>query len=254
MHPDFVLLQEVDIHSARSYGIDEREVLRTAVEHESEAFAYNYNSLFVPYPIPPIGHVEGGLLTISNKEIMQADRIALPCPFSWPTRVANLKRCLLVSRFSLKGTDKELVLVNLHLEAYDSGEGKAAQTAQLAALLKGEAEKGNYIVAGGDFNQGFSNVDSSIWPVHEGMWKPGLIEPEAFGDSFSLIMDASVPTCRSLDRPYAGDADEDFQFYMIDGFIVSENVQVDLVKTHDRGFVFSDHNPVHMVCSLKAQE
>ena len=31
---------------------------------------------------------------------------------------------------------------------------------------------------------------------------------------------------------------------MIDGFIVSDNVQVESVETMDEGFVFSDHNPV----------
>lgn len=53
--------------------------------------------------------------------------------------MANLKRCLLVSRISVEGTDREFVLVNLHLEAYDDGEGKIAQTRQLAALLEAEA-------------------------------------------------------------------------------------------------------------------
>ena len=105
------------------------------MENASEAFAYNFNSLFVPYPIPPIGHVESGLQTLSRAEIRTAERIALPCPFSWPIRIVNLKRCLLVSRLPLRGTDRELVLINLHLEAYDSGEGKEAQTRQLSTFM-----------------------------------------------------------------------------------------------------------------------
>ena len=55
----------------------------------------------------------------------------------------------------LEGTDKELVLINFHLEAYDSGEGKIAQSKMLAEKLESEYQQGNYVIAGGDFNQTF---------------------------------------------------------------------------------------------------
>lgn len=45
--------------------------------------------------------------------------------------------------------------MNLHLEAYDDGEGKEAQTAMLLQILQEEYVKGNYVIAGGDFNQSF---------------------------------------------------------------------------------------------------
>ena len=38
----------------------------------------------------------------------------------------------------IEGSDKELVSINLHLEAYDDGEGKAKQLKQLMDLLKEE--------------------------------------------------------------------------------------------------------------------
>lgn len=248
---DIIALQEVDIGSDRSYRTDERESLRDVIPGASEAFAYNFNSLYVPFPLPPIGHVESGLVTLSRAEIREAERISLPCPFSWPLRIANLKRCLLVSRFPVEGTDRELVMVNLHLEAYDSGEGKEAQTRQLLELLRDEYGKGNYVIAGGDFNQLFSNVDSP-YPVYGGMWQPGIIDADTFMGGFSLLMDPAVPTCRSLDRAYAGEKPDGFQFYMIDGFIVSGNVQVDGIETLDQGFVSSDHNQVRLRFALEA--
>ena len=251
LSPDFIILQEVDINSSRSYGIDERTVLRDAAPGAAEAFAYNFNSLYIPYPLPPIGHVEGGLYTLSAAQPRTAERISLPVPFSWPVRLLNLKRCLLVSRYPVKGTDKELVLVNLHLEAYDSGEGKEAQTRQLVTFMQEEYAKGNYVIAGGDFNQRFSNVDQSAYPVYKTTWQPGVINAEDFGSDFSLLMDNSAPTCRSLDRPLVGDSLEDFQFYLIDGFIVSANVTADAVETMDFGFTCSDHNPVRMTFTLE---
>lgn len=158
----------------------------------------------------------------------------------------NLKRGLLVSRFPVNGTEKEMVLINLHLEAYDSGEGKEAQTRQLVSFMQAEYEKGNYVIAGGDFNQRFTNIDQSAYPVYEGMWQPGEISAEAFGSDFTLLMDNSRPTCRSLDKALAGAVLTDFQFYLIDGFIVSANVQADAVETLDCGFTCTDHNPVRL--------
>ncbi len=252
LSPDLIILQEVDINSSRSYGIDERTVLRDAVSGEpSEAFAYNYNALYVPYPIPMIGHVESGLYTLSAARPRTAERISLPVPFPWPVRLVNLKRCLLVTRYPVLGSDKELVLINLHLEAFDSGEGKEAQTQQLVSFMQEEYAKGNYVIAGGDFNQRFTNIDQSAWPVYEGTWQPGKISADAFGNDFSLLMDNTTPTCRSLDKALAGADTETFQFYLIDGFIVSANVSTDSVETLDFHFICSDHNPVRMAFTLK---
>ena len=43
------------------------------------------------------------------------------------------------------------MVFNLHLEAYDNGEGKIAQSKKLADVLSQEYAKGNYVIAGGDF-------------------------------------------------------------------------------------------------------
>ncbi len=109
----------------------------------------------MPIPLPPIGRVESGLLTLSNEKITEAKRIALPNPFRSAVSISNLKRALLETRFPIEGTDKELVVFNLRLEAYDNGEGKIAQSKKLADVLSQEYAKGNYVIAGGDFNQVF---------------------------------------------------------------------------------------------------
>ena len=251
LSPDLIILQEVDINSSRSYGLDERALLRDVLPGASEAFAYNFNALYVPYPIPPIGHVEGGLYTLSAAQPRIAERVSLPVPFSWPIRLVNLKRCLLVSRYPVKGKDNELVLINLHLEAYDSGEGKEAQTRQLVSFMQEEYAKGNYVIAAGDFNQRFTNIDQSAYPVYGGMWQPGEISAESFGSDFTLLMDNTTPTCRSLDKALAGADPDTFQFYLIDGCIVSANITPEAVETLDFGFACTDHNPVRLTFTLE---
>lgn len=246
---DFVFLQEVDTDSMRSYDTNEKQEL-IDVTGLSSAYALNYSCGFVPFPLPPIGKVHSGLLTLSTCQLAEANRISLPCPFSWPVSTANLKRCLLVSRVPIDGSDKELVLINLHLEAYDSGEGKIAQTKQLLSVLDEEYAKGNYVIAGGDFNQLFPGTADTYPNEHPDLWKPGMLENDTIPEGWSYAFDRTVPTCRLLNRPYDPADIANTQYYVIDGFIVSPNVTVQSVTTLDEGFTYSDHNPVYLALTL----
>ena len=242
--PDVIFFQETDISSSRSHKINEYEKFKNELSDYSFSFANNFKVAFLPYPVPPIGKVNSGIATASRFGVSSAERIQLPIPFSWPMRMANLKRCLLVSRIPVENSEKELVLVNLHLEAYDDGEGKKKQTEALVKVLKEEINKGNYVIAGGDFNQVFSSIGKDAFTVEDGLWAPGEIDVSSLEDDFYCLMDESTPSCRSLDKAYAGANRKSFQYYLIDGFIVSKNIEVESVKTGDLGFVYSDHNPV----------
>ncbi len=251
LNPDVVFLQEVDIDSKRSSYINEQRLICDAQSGYCNTFANNYKVSYVPYPMPTIGKVDCGLLTLSGYQVADAERISLPCPFSYPIRIANLKRCLMVDRIPVEGSDKELVLVNLHLEAYDDGEGKAEQTRVLKEFLQKEVDAGNYVIAAGDFNQVFAGVDTSAYPIiRDDLWKPGEIDTASFGDDLSFQTDNSIPSCRSLDQPYEGADIENFQYYLIDGFIVSSNISVESVETQDLGFRNADHNPIFMKVKL----
>ena len=116
----------------------------------------------------------------------------------------------------------------------------------LADILQAETDKGNYVIAGGDFNQTFSNTDISAYPQQsDELWAPSLINISEFGNDFTCITDSSVPTCRSLDKSY-DDADDKFQFYVIDGFIVSSNISIKSIETVNLDFQNSDHNPIKL--------
>ncbi len=248
-NPDLVLLQEVDSNSSRTYGIDERAYLSDGMSCES--YAMNYSCPFVPIPVPPIGKVNSGLYTMTDDLLIEsAERVSLPCPFSWPLRIANLKRCLLVSYLPIEGSDRQLVLVNLHLEAYDDGEGKIAQTNQLRDFITGEYEKGNYVIAGGDFNQVFPGSLELYPNTHPQNWEPGVLDGGLLPDGWILAYDNSTPTCRLLNQPYDPADTAGTQYYVIDGLILSPNVELTAVQTLDAGFSHSDHNPVRLTVSL----
>ena len=250
---DLVLLQEVDTDSDRTFGINQAERLASGTSYH----ALNYSCPFVPNPstlfYDPIGKVNSGLLTIASSKVDEAERISLPCPFSWPLRIANLKRCLLVTYLPIEGSEHRLVLVNLHLEAYDDGEGKIAQTRQLREFIESEYQKGNYVIAGGDFNQLFPRSAERYPIILPELWQPGVLEenqlPEEPGWQF--VCDITKPTCRLLNQPYEPADTANTQYYVIDGFIISPNVMLELAETLDMGFVNSDHNPVHLRVTLR---
>lgn len=248
LDPDFIFLQEVDQDSERTYGINERARIATAFAPAyASAYALNYDVAYVPYPLPPIGAVESGIMTLSRMQPSSAERVQLPCPFSWPVRLGNLKRCLLVERVPVQGSSAELVLVNLHLEAYDDGEGKEAQTAMLLQILQEEYAKGNYVIAGGDFNQSFPD-GTDRYPIASGAdWTPGTLGDLPAG--WRYAWDSAAPTCRLLNQPYSAGS-SGTQFYVIDGFILSPNVEPVSVRTQDAEFAVTDHNPVVLEARL----
>lgn len=243
--PDFFFFQEVDSDSKRTYGIDERACLPDGIC----AYALNYSCPYVPFPLPTIGKVNSGLYTVHSRSISSAERVKLPCPFSWPVSTANLKRCLLVSRINLADSERELVLINLHLEAYDNGEGKAAQTKVLEDLMLREYEAGNYVIAGGDFNQVFPDSLDKYPIIDPELWTPGVLEKGILSEKWLLAYDLSVPSCRLLNRAYSP-SDPATQYYVIDGFILSPNIRLNSVETIDAGFEYSDHNPIFLSITL----
>ena len=250
VNPDIFMVQEIDLNSRRSRHVNEYARMRESLKNYDSSFANNFKVAFLPYPWPPLGKVDSGISTFSKYAVKDAARVQLPIPFSWPVRMVNLKRCLLVSRIPIKDSDSELVIFNLHLEAYDNNEGKREQTKVLSELLLDEVEKGNSVIAGGDFNQIFSNADNGQFDVKEGLWAPARVETDSIKGSWQFLMDNTVPSCRSIDREYAGADHNDFQYYLIDGFIVSSDIKVKELANQDLGFKCSDHNPVLLKVTL----
>ena len=250
--PDIFFVQEIDINSKRSFNINELQLLREEKEDDyNNSYACNFKAGFIPLPLyNPFGKVEGGITTFSKYQITESKRVQLPIPFSWPISLLNLKRCLLINRTVLAGLDKELVTINLHLEAYDDGEGKAKQLKQLMDIMEEEYAKGNYVIAGGDFNQCFSNVDISKYPKMND-WVCPIIDVTQY-PNFTFSMDDRVPTCRSLYKTYTDNETSytNFQHYMLDGFITSNNITINSLETLDLGFKNTDHNPVTVSVTL----
>ena len=245
---DLYLVQEVDIGSTRSYYFDERPYLTDVLQNTSYTFAQNYDSPFLCYPITqPFGVAKSGLMTFSTAPIASAERIEVPIEEGL-TKFLDLDRCYSKHRIEL-GSGAELVLYNLHLSAYTSdGTIATEQLELLIADMQGEYEKGNCCIAGGDFNKDVLG-NSSVYfgkPDIEYTWAQPI--PEEMFDNTNIKLVAPIdeanpgPSCRNADGPY-----HEGQYTLsIDGFMVTDNVEVVFANVIDTNFAYSDHNPVEM--------
>jgi endonuclease/exonuclease/phosphatase family metal-dependent hydrolase len=243
---DFVLLQEVDEDSKRSYNLNQVDEL--LLDGMEGSFAYNYKAAYVPFPLPTIGKVSSGILTMGKFEMLSSERISLPNPFSWPVRTVNLKRAIEVTRYPVADTENEFVLINLHLEAFDSGEGKLEQTRMLSEIISTEYDKGNYVIAGGDWNQTLVK-DLQVDPARETDWVPGTLDWDSLPD-WEMGVDENAPSGRSLIKPYVGNEDT-LAKYFIDGFIVSPNIEIIETRVSVMDHKYSDHEPVKMTFTIR---
>lgn len=248
---DIYLFQEVDTNAKRSYKINEYNEIKKDFEGTS-TFAYMFKSLYIPYPIySPVGHVESGLATLNKYATKEATRIALPSAFSWPKRAVMYKNCAVEHKIALEGSDKELVVYNLHLDAYGKDGGKSEQLDVLMEDMKAEYEKGNYVIAGGDFNQTFPGVDKELFPILDTKYyNPTQIPDDYLPEGWSFAIDKDSPTSRLLNEVYSGNYDNT-QLYIIDGFIISPNIECKSVETIENNFSYSDHHPVKIQIKLK---
>ena len=120
--------------------------------------------------------------------------------------------------------------------------------------MQAEYEKGNYCVAGGDFNKDLLG-DSARWfgeADQDYTWAQPLPEGILDGTGITLAApldeNAPVPSCRNADAPY-----HEGQYVLtVDGFLVSGNVTVEEATVIDTGFAHSDHNPVSLTFTLNA--
>ena len=245
---DIYSVQEVDIAGTRTYQLNECEVLKNAFPSPQycSVTAQNFDSPFLFYPFnQPHGANKSAIISLSSFPISEAKRVELPVEDS-VKKILDYDRCYSVMR--IPGDGRDLVLYNFHLSAYTSdGSIATTQMEMVIADMQREYEKGNWCIAAGDFNKdllgnsskGFNNTEVYTWaqPLPENIFDNTAISLVAPFDEQNPI-----PSSRNADSPY-----HPGQFVVtLDGFMVTDNVEVKNSKVLDYGFAYSDHNPVTM--------
>ena len=231
--------------------MNEREQIEEAFSGYASVFANNFHSAYLFYPfLEPHGAVQAGLLNLSRYQIKESVRRQFPVSDAFITKFTDLDRCFSVTRYDVSG-GKELVLIQLHMSAYDEGGTiRAEQLKVLNGVLAEEYAKGNYVIAGGDFNHDIAGTIDTF-PSEQKIpeWVFQLDQDDlAEGYSFVRAENADeTATCRGADIPY-----EKGVTYVtcVDGFLVSDNVRA-TAQNVDNEFRYSDHNPVILTFELE---
>jgi len=246
--PDFIMYQEIDRDSHRSFKVNQVEMAQEIFGNHQTVFASNFHTPWLQYPVlNPIGNIDSGLLLLSKYNIDSATRKSLPVSEDIPTKFFDLDRCYEVVHYPIQDSELELILINVHLSAYDDeGEFKKQQLEKIMSFAQKEYQKGNYIVIGGDFNSAFGDsynlwtnaeaIPSWIVPFDETMIPEGfqIVNPYENGDNYR----ASV-----RDSSFSYIPGQNYQT-TTDGFIVSNNIFNPVSSVLDTNFQYSDHNPV----------
>ena len=254
INADFMLFQEIDIDSSRSYHINQVKKVSQNFANYEEIFANNFHSPYLLYPLnDPHGAVQSGLLSLSKYPVEQATRRKYPVSTSFITKFTDLDRCFTVMKIPVTNGHK-LILINSHMSAYDKGgKMRVKQLKLLNSVMESEYKKGNYVIVGGDFNHTFGRKMLTHFKSQQEIpdWVSVLSSKDLAPDIRMVHAknENTVPTCRGTDMPY-----QKGKTYttVIDGFLVSKNVQATSENINTE-FAYADHNPVKLSFKLLNQ-
>lgn len=246
---DFLLLQEVDTLAGRSWYANQYALIRHKFPEYTPIFALNYKA-WVPMPIhKPMGRVRAGLLTLGRISPVNAQRVAFSSGYSWPMSLFMLKRCFIVSRYNTRN-GRQLVLINTHNSAFsDAAEIRENELQQLRDLMVSETGKGNYVIAGGDWNQNPAVFDSTaVLNTYLVKTITPPIPDHFLPTGWMYAFDPAHATNRDVDIPYTAGKT---RTTLIDFFVLSPDIELISAKTTPTGFRESDHQPVTIKVVLK---
>ncbi len=247
---DFWLLQEVDVCSKRNYRVNQVEAVKKAKVGSFGVFAMNYKCPYVPVPLnEPMGFVEAGLITFSDFSPEYATRYSYPLIASWPDKLFLLDRCFLLNRYPTeRGND--LIVINTHNSAYVYDSILRIEELQiLKEIMLKEFAKGNYVIAGGDWNQNPPDYrPTGDYNGHKFVASQVKMNSDFMPDDWLWAFDDSAPSNRSNDKPYTMGGNNTT---CLDYYLVSPNIELIDVKVVDLGFNDSDHNPIYLNVRMK---
>nr|WP_252893100.1 endonuclease/exonuclease/phosphatase family protein [Lentilactobacillus otakiensis] len=251
--PTLMFFQEVDTNGDRSFHVNEVQWLRDRMSNYSSVYAQNYDSAYLFYPLTrPIGRAKSGLVTLAKAKISDSTRYQLPIDTDF-NKFMDLDRAISVTHIPVNN-GKQLAVINLHMSAFTkNAKVRKAQIEKLFAKMKIEQAAGNYVMVAGDYNHDMLGNSPEVFGTtgKRMNWThpfPADQLPKGFRIAKQGLADAKVPSVRANGTPY-----HPGKTYtsLIDGFLLSDNIQVNRVHVKSLGFKNSDHNPEVLEFELK---
>ncbi|MGI9531984.1 endonuclease/exonuclease/phosphatase family protein [Lutimonas sp.] len=163
INADVIALQEIDYGSKRSYFVDQQNEL-AKLGYGFFGKNINWDKKYVPFPYYPLsmhfGKILSGQSILSKYPILQQDRIELKRNANNPFYYDSFYIDRLAQVVKVKIDDQFLIIINVHLEAYDQ-ETRKAQMQQVKSIYVKHFKNFPTILLG-DFNSDPSYKEAGI--------------------------------------------------------------------------------------------
>ncbi len=226
---DIICFQEIDYHSNRSYFVNQQEELQK-LGYKYAFQAINWDKKYLPFPYSPIslhfGEILSGQSILSKYPLQEIERIVLSRVASSPFYRNAFYLDRLAQVCKVKIDRRIVVIINVHLEAYDAPTrtNHANKVAELYFKYKDDYP----VLLVGDFNSDIAFENATIHAILN------LPEIKSVVDIQEKTFPSVAPTTRL-----------DYIFY-------NENfIELKSAKILTSLGVASDHLPVLMKFKLK---
>ena len=161
--PDIIAFQEIDYDASRSYYINQEEEI-AKLGYNFTARTINWDEHYLPFPYWPIslhfGKVVSGQSILSKFPLANQERIILSRVEDSPfyRDAFYLERLAQIVKANISG--KEIVIINIHLEAFDKAT-RAKQFKELEAIFNRYKDHYPTILLG-DFNSRARDKNAAV--------------------------------------------------------------------------------------------
>ena len=237
LNADIIAFQEIDLDSNRSYGINQVDVLANALGFAKAGLAINWNKNYVPFPYWPIsahfGKIISGQAVLSRYPIAENQRIVLDKVASRPFFYNAVYLDRLAQVTQLQVGDRSLMVINVHLEAFDNPT-RFSQTRAVQELAETYARDYPVLLVG-DFNSALNRPEEGERSI------------EIMADSQIFV--SALPKGQWTSQPtYPSDTPEyklDYLFY------TPATIELNNTRVVTEAGQASDHLPLVITFTLK---
>ncbi len=234
---DLYLIQEASEPDMLNLGVDVLGGIKEALPDTDWLFGYGYRTIF----IPPILAIKNGTASFARIKTSPVKLIRLP---NEPTRIYGILQRqyhIQVREFTDAG-ENPWVVINIHLSAFDEGGNvRVRQLEKLLEIAQKYYADGKRVVIGGDWNMQLAPTNFPHTTKEKDLFWLKVLPRESLPADWQLVFDPNVASVRTNERPYI--KGENYTT-IIDGYLVSPNVEVVSVKGLDTNFEYTDHQPV----------
>lgn len=236
---DVIMTQENARASAVNLWVDLKRTTDAALNDYDHVFNPDFQTRLL---LPPL-RIRNGPATYVRTGLRDSELWPLPDDGDPYAGALRRRYAALVTR--VDGPGGCWTFVNVHTSAFDEGAAlRRRQIESLMARAEQERAAGRRVVLGGDFNLRLAPTTFPHTTAEKFLFWVHDFPLDVLPQGWRVAADGSVPTVRTNERPYQ--AGQNYTT-VIDGYILSPEVELVSVQGVDLGFRHSDHQPVRAV-------